>query len=367
MLHKLWSLRLGSHDLDPYPLLRPLIFRIEPERAHALTIRLLQRGWGPHESLNDDPVLGTQIWGKNFSNPIGLAAGFDKQAEAIDACFALGFGFSEIGGVTRQPQPGNPQPRLFRVPQAKAIINRFGFNSIGADEFTARVQRWRSQPQRSQRPLGVNLGKNKESTEEAADFIAMMTKLAPLVDFVTINISSPNTPGLRNLQRREALDDLLGQLQTARHSLTPDLLMLLKIAPDLDAEGQQTIADLCLRHGVQGIIVSNTTTTRSSNIPDDLATQAGGMSGQPLQQLSTHVLRNIYRLTQGKISLVGCGGVASGEDAYSKIRAGASLVQLYSALVYEGPLVVRRIKRELAALLKRDGFQSVSEAVGKEM
>ena len=365
MLHKLWSLRLGQHEFDPYPLLRPLIFRIEPERAHALTIQMLQRGWGPQEPREDDPVLATRVWGKNFSNPIGLAAGFDKQAEAIDESFGLGFGFSEIGGVTRQPQPGNPQPRLFRVPQAKAIINRFGFNSIGIDELTARLQRWHTKPQRCQRPLGVNLGKNKDSTEEAADFIAMMTQLAPLVDFVTINISSPNTPGLRNLQRREALDHLLGQLQTARQNLMPNLLMLLKIAPDLDAEGQETIADLCLRHGVQGIIVSNTTTTRSSNIPDELAAQTGGMSGQPLQQLSTHVLRNIYRLTQGKIPLIGCGGVASGADAYTKIRAGASLVQLYSALVFEGPLVVRRIKHELAALLHQDGFKSVAEAVGK--
>jgi dihydroorotate dehydrogenase len=358
MLAKLWSWT------DPYPLLRPIMFRLEPERAHALTIQLLQRGWGPQEAMRDDPVLGTTVWGKHFSNPVGLAAGFDKQAEAIDASFALGFGFSELGGVTRRAQPGNPQPRLFRVPQAKAIINRFGFNSIGVDAFAARLRLWRDNPHRTQRPLGVNLGKNKDSTEEAADFIALMTQLAPLTDFVTINISSPNTPGLRNLQRRDALDQLLGQLQTARQTLTPNLLMLLKIAPDLDEAAQHDIADLCLRHGVAGIIVSNTTTTRSSNIPDDLAQETGGLSGQPLQQLSTHVLRAIYRLTDGKIPLIGCGGIASGEDAYRKIRAGASLVQLYTALIYEGPLVVRRIKRELAAHLKRDGFASVQEAVG---
>lgn len=361
-----WQLRVMGREIDPYPVMRPFMFRLDPEAAHTATVKMLREGYGPHEATTDDPILASTLWGQNFANPVGLAAGFDKQAEVIDEVFQFGFGFSEIGGVTRQPQAGNPQPRVFRAVEAKAIINRYGFNSIGIEEFTTRVKNWREKPSRTLRPLGVNLGKNKESREEAADFIAMMVALAPYVDFVTINISSPNTPGLRDLQKRDYLDHLLDQLQTARRNLLPDLTMLVKIAPDLDDRAQQDIAELCLKHQVQGLIVGNTTLTRSSNIPRVLAEQAGGLSGRPLLGASTKILGNFYRLTGGKIPLIGVGGIFSGGDAYQKIRAGASLVQLYSALVYEGPLVVRRIKRDLAALLKRDGFASLKEAVGAD-
>ena len=361
-----WNLRLGQWELDPYPLIRPILFRIDPEVAHERTIRMLQRGWGPQETGADDPILHTSVFGLDFPNPIGVAAGLDKQAEAIDAVMALGFGFGELGGVTPRPQPGNPRPRMFRAPEAKAVINRFGFNSVGADVFAARMRAWRESAGRCRFPIGVNLAKNKDTVDDAADFVIGLEKLAPYVDFVTVNVSSPNTPGLRDLQGRERLNQVMAQVMATRHKVAPALTVFIKIAPDLTPEQQQDIAAVARDNAVQGIIVSNTTIARPDILPPDLAQQAGGLSGKPLFEPSTRVLAAMRKLTEGKIPLIGCGGVSSGADAYAKIRAGASLVQIYTALVYEGPLVVRRIKRDLATLLRRDGFKSVAEAVGTE-
>lgn len=350
---------------DPYPLIKPLLFMQDPEAAHERTIKLLSLGLGPRASEPDDPILKTTVCGLEFPNPIGLAAGLDKQASAIDAFMNFGFGHVEVGTVTPLPQSGNPRPRMFRVPEANALINRFGFNSVGADVVAERMKAWRENPRRTRNPVGINLGKNKDSADDAADYIAGLIKLAPYADYVTINISSPNTAGLRDLQRRERLAELLGAVMEARAIHAPRLPIFVKIAPDLTDAQQEDIAAIAVSSGVHGIIVGNTTVTRPAGIPPELAAEAGGLSGKPLFDLSTQVLGNMWKLTDGKIPLIGCGGVSTGADAYRKIRAGASLVQIYTALVYEGPLVVRRIKRELAELLQRDGFASVGDAVGK--
>ncbi|NTU77590.1 MAG: quinone-dependent dihydroorotate dehydrogenase [Alphaproteobacteria bacterium] len=354
-----------------YPLIRPFLFQIDPEMAHTLTLKMLGFrfkgfGLGPQGSVPDDPILRTSVFGLDFPNPIMLGAGLDKQATVIDAFMNFGFGSMEIGTVTPLPQPGNPKPRMFRIEGAKALINRFGFNSVGIDVFTERLKAWRNDPARTTNPVGVNLGKNKDSADDADDYVTCFNKAAPYADFVVINISSPNTPGLRELQTRERLAQLLAEDMKARNALAPQLPVLVKIAPDLTDEQQKDIAAVILASGVQALIVSNTTLARPSNIPAELAKEAGGLSGPPLFGPSTRLLATMYKLTEGKIPLIGCGGVTNGEEAYAKIRAGASLVQVYTALVYEGPMVINRIKRELAALLRRDGFASVAEAVGAD-
>ena len=352
--------------LDPYPVVRPILFLLDPEFAHEMTIKMLGHGLGPRFDEPDDPILQTSVFGVDFPNPVGLGAGLDKQAQVIDEFMRFGFGAIELGGVTPLPQPGNPKPRMLRIPEAKALINRMGLNSDGLEVFTERLKAWRENPERTHNPVGVNVGRNKDSTDEAADFIAGLIKVAPYADFVTINISSPNTPGLRELQERDHLTNLLSRFMAARQTHAPQMPVLVKIAPDLDDEQQQAIAEVSLANNVQGLIVGNTTVSRPSNVPRDIAHEPGGLSGGPLFSLSTRLLASMYKLTQGKIPLIGCGGISSGEDAYVKIRAGASLVQIYTALVFEGPLVVRKIKQELAALLRRDGFSSVAAAVGAD-
>jgi dihydroorotate dehydrogenase len=365
--------------LDPYRLLRPILFRIDAEQAHSLALKLLIKRLGPKVPKllkkgfkvknSDDPVLHTSICGLNFKNPIGLAAGFDKNAEAIDELLAMGFGFVEIGTITSLPQPGNPKPRLFRLPEAKAIINRLGFNSDGMDICLRRLKVWHdsTQPQKGDHArglVGINIGINKDCKDPAADYAAGYRQVAPYAGYVTINISSPNTPGLRDLQGRALLTELLQKVTAERTASVQKPPIFIKVGPDLTDAQAEDIAAVVLNADVQGMIIGNTTVTRPGSLPAELAKEAGGLSGQPLFALSTDMLAQMYKLTEGKIPLIGCGGIATGKDAYVKIRAGASLVQLYSALVFEGPGVVRRIKRELTALLKRDGFSSVRDAVG---
>ena len=338
-----------------------LLRLLAPEAAHRLTIRLLSAGLGFYTSGADDPILETRLWGRRFPNPIGMAAGYDKNAEAYRALLRLGFGFAEVGSVTPRPQPGNPKPRLFRLTEDRAVINRMGFNNDGVEAVARRLQGRGRLPG----PLGINLGKNKDSADAAADYVRGVQVLGPYADYLVINVSSPNTPGLRALQGREPLAALIEAVKRARHDACPEMPpLLVKIAPDLQPEDKHDIAAVALESGIDGLIVSNTTIARPPSLRSAHRAEAGGLSGAPLFQPSTALLAEMYRLTQGRLALVGVGGVASGADAYAKIRAGASLVQLYSALVYEGPGLVGRIKRELAQALRRDGFSSLSQAVG---
>jgi dihydroorotate dehydrogenase len=276
----------------------------------------------------------------------------------------FGFGFVETGSVTPSPQPGNPKPRLFRLPEDGAVINRFGFNNRGIEATAARLAARRGRPG----IVGANIGKNRDSTDAVADYERGVTVLAPLADYLVVNVSSPNTPGLRDLQRRSSVAELIDRLAAARRRAAPDRPppLLLKIAPDLAPEDRAEIADVVLASGIDGLIVSNTTVARPPSLQSPYAHEPGGLSGKPLFEPSTALLAEMHRLTQGRVPLVGVGGISSGADVYAKIRAGASLVQLYTALVYEGPDLVRRIKRDLAELLRRDGFARVGDAVGRD-
>lgn len=358
----LWSkiVKIG----DPYPLVRPFLFLMDPEDAHNLTMKMLGHDLGPQFHGPDDEILKTEAFGIKFPNPIGLAAGLDKQATRMDAFMGFGFGHIEIGTVTPKPQTGNPRPRMFRASGAKALINRFGFNSEGVDVFAGRMKEWREKEDRTHNPIGINIGKNKDTTDDAVDFVACFEKVWPHADYITVNVSSPNTPGLRDLQGRDRMADLLKRVTDARDKVRPDLPVLVKIAPDLDDAGVEDIAAVVKESKVQGVIISNTTLARPSTIPDDIAAEAGGLSGPCLFGPSTRLLSKFYEMTEGKVPLIGCGGVSTGEEAYQKLRAGASLVQIYTALVFEGPLVVQKIKKELAHLIRRDGYKSVAEVVG---
>lgn len=351
-------------NFNLYPILRPLLFRMDAERAHHMAIASLKWGLGPHFRNNADPILRTSVCGLDFPNPVGLAAGFDKHAEVIDAVMGFGFGSVEIGSITPKPQPGNPRPRLFRIPEAEAIINRFGFNSDGFDICLERIKTYRAWQQVPNGIVGINIGKNKESPDAAADYVAGIKIFAPYADYLTVNVSSPNTPGLRDLQTKEALANLLKQVMDVRNTGAKRPPVFVKIAPDQNDEQMRDIAEVVLASQIDGLIIGNTTVSRPAAIPPDLAKELGGLSGKPLFDMSTQILAKMYKLTGGKIPLIGCGGISSGEDAYKKIRAGASLVQLYSALVYQGPHLVRRVNRELAELLRRDGFRFVKEAIG---
>ena len=354
--------------IDLYPLLGPILRSRPPETAHRISIRALASGLVPRARGTDDPILAVDLWGRRLSNPVGVAAGFDKGAEVPEAVLGLGFGLVEVGTVTPRPQPGNPRPRLFRLPEDKAVINRFGFNSEGLAVAEARMARV---PREGRRGLiGANVGKNKDSEAAGPDYAAGVRKLAPYADYLVANVSSPNTPGLRELQRREALLALLAEVETAlaetvRAAGTARPALLIKVAPDLmPVEREDLAAVLREVSGVDGVIIGNTTVSRPPGLRGPHTAEAGGLSGKPLMALSTEVLADLYRLTGGRIPLIGCGGISSGADAYAKIRAGATLVQLYTALVYEGPALVGRIKRDLAALLRQDGFASVAAAVG---
>jgi dihydroorotate dehydrogenase len=331
----------------------------EPETAHGLAIGALKAGLGPRAGGTDDPILRTRVFGLDFPNPLGLAAGFDKNAEVPDAMLRLGFGFSEVGTITPQPQAGNPRPRVFRAATQRAVINRLGFNGKGLDFAADRLRR-----RKRTGIVGANIGKNKMTVDTAADYIACIARLAPLVDYLVINVSSPNTPGLRDLQEAEALRHLLKACVVARNEAAAHPPLLLKIAPDLDEEALAAIVEAAVAEGIDGLIVGNTTLSRPGQLPAAFAKQTGGLSGAPLFALATEKLRQTYKVAQGRVPLIGVGGISSGADAYEKIRAGAALVQLYSAMVFAGPGLAQDIKRDLAARLRADGFASVAEAVG---
>lgn len=336
-----------------FRLLRPALFALDAERAHALTIGLLEK-WPGGAIRHDDARLRTSVAGLDFANPVGLAAGVDKDARAVDGFLALGFGSVEVGTLTPLPQPGNPRPRLFRLEQDHAVINRMGFNNGGIDAALERVTRARRNG-----VVGVNIGVNKDSADRIADYVAGVSKAAPVADYVAINISSPNTPGLRDLQHGPELTDLLAACDAARGA-TP---LFLKVAPDLDSATIDAIARAALEHRIGALIVSNTTLSRPA-LASAHAHEAGGLSGAPLAILARQRLADFRRATGGALPLVSVGGVDSAAEAYARIRAGASLIQLYTALVYHGPGLARRISRGLARQMKRDGLASMSEAIG---
>jgi len=340
----------------------PLLRALPPETAHRLTIRALAAGLAPRHPIAATPNLAVKRWRRTFPNPVGLAAGFDKHAEVPDAMLGFGFGFVEVGTITPRPQPGNPKPRLFRLKEDEALINRFGFNSEGLPAAAARL-RARA---RKGGIVGANIGKNRDTQDDIGDYVQGVAMLAPLADYLTINVSSPNTPGLRNLQRKSTLARLIERVMAARQAAVsrdpPPLLI--KIAPDLAPDERRDIAQVALASGIDGLIVANATVARPPTLRSRHAPEPGGLSGPVLFEPSTALLAEMYRLTHGKLPLIGTGGIASGADAYAKIRAGASLVQLYTALVYHGPGLVERIKHDLAVLLVRDGYASVAAAIG---
>ena len=335
---------------------------LSPESAHRLTFAALALGLAGASRAPDAPELRQRLWGLDFPNPIGIAAGFDKDARAPEALLRLGFGFVEVGTVTPHPQPGNPKPRVFRLKADGALINRMGFNSSGLDLVVDRMRR----RDRGTGIVGINIGKNRDSADAGLDYVEGARRGSSLADYLVINVSSPNTPGLRDLQARATLEALLNKVLSARNISDARPPLLVKIAPDLTAAERADIAAVALETGIDGIIASNTTIARSPELLSAQAKEAGGLSGRPLFAPSTALLGEMYRLTRGRLPLIGVGGVASAEDAYAKVRAGASLVQLYTALVFTGPSLLDDIKTGLAALLRRDGFASVAEAVGAD-
>lgn len=347
-----------------FGLARPFIHALDAETAHVMTVKALKVApvlpCGP-----DDPSLATTVFGLRFPNPVGLAAGFDKNAEAPDGALGLGFGFVEVGGVTPLPQPGNPRPRVFRLSEDEAVINRYGLNSEGMEAVAARLARRRDRGG----IVGINLGANKDSADRAADYAVLARRLAPLADFLTINVSSPNTPGLRDLQAENALDDLVARTLAARDDAcggprrTP---VLIKIAPDLSLPELDGMIAVALRRGIDGMVISNTTVARPESLRHAARAETGGLSGRPLFGPSTRLLAQACLRIERRMPLVGVGGVDSAETAWAKIGAGASLVQFYTAMVYKGPGLVRQITEGLAARLKAGGMTSIDQAVGLE-
>jgi dihydroorotate dehydrogenase len=334
-----------------YPLVRPLAFALDAERAHRLTIRALKL-LPPGLPAAPDPALAVRVSGLDFPNPVGLAAGFDKDAEAFAQMLGFGFGFVEVGTLTPRPQAGNPRPRLFRLAEDRAVINRMGFNNEGLDAARARVSR-----RRRGGIVGVNIGANKDSGDRVADYVAGVEAMGPLADYLTLNISSPNTPGLRGLQDRGALEELLGAVPRGGPPV------FLKVAPDLEPDEVDAIARIALDRDVDALIVGNTSLSRPDLVGRHRG-EAGGLSGAPLKPLALERLRDFRSATGGALPLIAAGGIENGVDAWDRIRAGASLVQLYTALVYEGPGLARRINAELKRLAAIEGFVNVSEAIG---
>jgi dihydroorotate dehydrogenase len=344
-------------------LLRPILFGLDAETAHHMGLSMLSMM--PPLPLSDDPPeLHISILGMEFSNPIGLAAGMDKDAIAIGAWQSLGFGFAELGTITPQPQAGNPKPRIFRLPEHLALINRLGFPSDGMEAVAPRIEKFRRSPRRIR--LALNFGPNKDTPADkvAADYVSLMARLAPLADFIVVNVSSPNTPGLRNWQSPDKMRELFAAIEKVA-TTTRRPPMLIKVAPDLDASTLDAICDTAMALHLDGIVVCNTTLKRDAvGVSTNLE---GGLSGNPLRDIARDIIASVYRRTHRQLPIVGVGGVMNAGDALGHIKAGASLVEIYTGLIYEGPGLIASIKRDLLNLLKRDGFRSISDAIGSDV
>jgi dihydroorotate dehydrogenase len=351
---------------DPYRWLRPLLFALPPETAHRAALAALRSGLLRSPRTPVPASLRVSLFGLDFPGPVGMAAGFDKNGDAADGLLAAGLDYVESGTVTLRPQPGNPKPRVFRLSPDEAVINRMGFPGCGVEPFLQNLSR-----RRHPGIVGVNIGKNRDSADPTADYALLLEKVAPAADYVAVNVSSPNTPGLRGLQEKGPLDELLGALMAvrarvrSRRGVPPPLLV--KVAPDLDDTGLNDIAELALKHGVDGLIATNTTVARPDALAGRHRTQQGGLSGRPLFARSTEVLAALYRKTAGRVPLIGVGGILSGDDAYAKVLAGASLVQVYTGFVYRGLSLVWEVHETVARRLAADGFGSIVEAVGRRV
>lgn len=349
-----------------YQLLKPALFCLKPETAHNLSIFGLKYNLVPKHKVVHYKNLETKVFGLNFENPIGIAAGYDKNAETFNNLSAFGFGFIECGTVTPQPQKGNPKPRLFRLAQDHAVINRMGFNNKGVEFFRKNV----AAKKNSQQILGINIGKNKDTQDETEDYLKCLDKLYEFASYITINISSPNTANLREIQKANLLENFLQKINKKTADLQKKyrrkVPILLKIAPDLTESEVEEIAKTVINSQIDGVIISNTTINGKEKLKSSFKNEAGGLSGKPVFEQSNKVLKSFYQITKGKIPIIGVGGITNGADAYTKIKLGASLVQLYSSLVYEGFYLVEKIKKELDYLLKKDGFDNINQAIGIE-
>jgi dihydroorotate dehydrogenase len=347
-----------------FELARPLLYALDPEQAHALTLKSLVAGIYPRRRTADDQRLAANVWGLAFANPLGIAAGFDKDARVCDAVLGMGFGFAEVGTVTPRPQEGNLRPRVFRLIGDRALINRLGFNNAGHAAALARLER--RQPRGI---VGVNVGANKDSADRAADYVEGIRRFWDVASYFTVNVSSPNTPGLRDLQAPGALDDLLARVLAARSELTAagkhSRPIVVKLAPDIAEDDLAAVVGVLVSRDVDGIAVANTTLSRSGVSDAALAQEAGGVSGRPLFHRSTVMLARVYRLTQGRIPLIGIGGIDSGPAAIAKIEAGATLLQLYTGLIFEGPGLIGRIKRDLVQYAEHGKLARIGDATGR--
>ena len=344
-----------------FSILKPFLFNLDPETAHDLAIKTLKFNYLPEKifKVEDEQMLNIELFGKNFSNPIGLAAGFDKSAEVYNSIFKLGFGFVEVGTVTPLKQFGNPKPRIFRLENDNALINRLGFNNDGMEIIKTRIQ-----SHEKQGILGVNIGPNKDTKNQKNDFCLCFKNFIEVADYVTVNISSPNTDGLRDFHEEGKLEDLLFSINKIKNESSIKTPILLKISPDIHENDVATISNIAEKSNISALVLTNTTNKNRHNLTSDNKKEEGGLSGEPLQALSTDLIKKFYKKLNGKIPIIGVGGINSGKSAYEKISAGASLLQLYTGLVYKGPSVAKEIKKELIKILKNKGINNISSAVG---
>lgn len=349
-----------------YNAMRPLLFRLDAETAHGIVTRAMRWGVYPRHANDDRPELRQTVWQRVFPNPVGVAAGFDKEARLIAPLLHMGFGFCEIGTVTPNPQAGNDRPRIFRCPPEKAVINALGFPGPGMQDVHANVARFLEQRPRPAGQLGINIGMNKDQDSPVRDYRQLIRKLGPLGDYMVINISSPNTPGLRDLQQSRKLQDMLSALVQERDKACPadPPPLLVKLAPDLSADVLDYIAGILQDAEIDGVILTNTTTQRPVSLPIDFANRHGGLSGRPLFEMACNAVAQFYAATDGRMPIIAAGGIMGAQDAYAMMRAGASLVQLYTGLIYEGPNIAADICENLYALLKKNNFSHISEIVG---
>jgi len=347
-----------------FSVLRPFLFKLDPETTHDLAIKSLKFNYLPRKmfEVEDEQILNIELLGKNFPNPIGLAAGFDKSGEVYNSLLKFGFGFIEIGTVTPLKQFGNPKPRIFRLEDDSALINRLGFNNDGIEIIKNRIK-----SEKKKGVVGINIGPNKNTKDQKNDFCVGLKNFFDIADYITVNISSPNTEGLRDFHDQEKLEDLLLALNKIKSENKINIPLLLKISPDIKDNHISEIADTAIKNDISGIILTNTTNSNKDKLISDFKKEEGGLSGEPLQQISTNMIKKFYKQLNGKIPIIGVGGVNSGKSAYEKIIAGASLLQLYTGLVYKGPSIVKNIKKELIQILKVEGLNNIKDAIGKNL